>query len=379
MLYSEINGVKVSRLGMNGMHLPVTGADPAGPVDAKAAFELVDRALECGITYFDTATFYHGGQSETVLGDALARHPRDSYVIADRFFNMTDRDHAANFEAQLQRLHTDHIDFYLVSSINDANFKRYLKSGCIDYFLEQKAAGRIGQLGFSSYAKPKLLQTVLDTAAWDFCSLMVNGYDWAVGTAAEEVQLAADKGLSIIVMEPLRGGALVDFGAANDAEMRRRRPDISPAAWGYQFMARTDAIKCVLGGLNGIPQLLDSVEVCSNLAPLSDADAQFYLDVCSHAYDGVTVPCLYCNLCVDACPRNIDIPLMVRLYNEFKASKPKGFFKGGETKRKLTAELSKVEKGHGPDECMDCCNCMRRCPIAGDIPSVMQELAKYQK
>ena len=145
--------IEVSRLGMGNMRLPsVDAKDSKAPIDYPEAIKLIRRAYEEGINYFDTAYVYNDGDSEKCLGEAMKVFPRDSYYLATKFHIDANPDYEAVFEEQLRRLQTDRIDFYLIHCLTDGNADKYLNSGAIEYFLEQKKKGRISYLGFSSHA-----------------------------------------------------------------------------------------------------------------------------------------------------------------------------------------------------------------------------------
>ena len=154
MITKPFQDISLSRLGMGNMRLPVEGGKDGAPIDRARAQEIIDYAMSHGINYYDSAYVYHNGESEKFLGEALKKYPRDSYYLATKFLLFANADYKAVFEEQLQRLQTDHIDFYLLHAIFDNNCQAYLDSGCIEYFLEQKKAGRIRYLGFSSHSSP---------------------------------------------------------------------------------------------------------------------------------------------------------------------------------------------------------------------------------
>ena len=143
MEYKAFQDIQLSRLGMGNMRLPTKGSGMNAPIDYAKAHEIIDYGMTHGITYYDTAYVYHGGDSERCLGEALKKYPRDSFYVATKFNYMANPDYQAVFEEQLERLQMDYIDFYLIHAVMGGNSKQYLDCGCIDYFLEQKRLGRI--------------------------------------------------------------------------------------------------------------------------------------------------------------------------------------------------------------------------------------------
>ncbi|HQE70193.1 MAG TPA: aldo/keto reductase, partial [Atopobiaceae bacterium] len=184
MEYREFQGGRISRLGMGTMRLPRIDGKDGAPIDYARAEEVIDCAYDNGITYFDTAWPYHEGTSEEFVGKALvSRHPRGSFNIATKFHIHANPDYRFVFETQLERLQTDYLDFYLVHAVMDNTIDDYLASGCIDYLMEQRAAGRIRYLGFSSHAAPSNLRRFLAAGDWEFVQIQLNYLDWKYSTA----------------------------------------------------------------------------------------------------------------------------------------------------------------------------------------------------
>ena len=176
MIYKQFQDIQLSRLGMGNMRLPVRG----GKIDRQKAQEIIDYAMEQGVNYYDTAYVYHSGESETFLGEALSKYPRDSYYLATKFYVMANPDIEQVFEEQLRKLHTDYIDFYLLHCVNEETIGAYMKKNrhYMDFLLEQKAKGRIRHIGFSSHGKPETLEKFLDWSdAFEFVQIQLNYLD----------------------------------------------------------------------------------------------------------------------------------------------------------------------------------------------------------
>ena len=174
MIYKKFQNINVSRLGMGAMRLPVKEKEQGTPIDREKAQELIDYAISQGINYFDTAYIYHDGESESFLGEALLKYPRDSYYIADKFNLHANPDYKVQFAEQLSRLQTEYIDFYLLHGIQDHIVDTFLSNGCVEYFEELKKSGKIRYLGFSFHGSPKVLKRVMEERSWDFVQIQLN-------------------------------------------------------------------------------------------------------------------------------------------------------------------------------------------------------------
>ncbi|MBO7169702.1 MAG: aldo/keto reductase, partial [Clostridia bacterium] len=189
--------VSLSALGLGNMRLPTKEVEGNTVIDRPAATALIDLAMAKGINYFDTAYIYHGGESESFLGEALvARHPRESFFLADKYhITFCGPDYKAVFEEQLRRLQTDTIDFYLIHSVMDNTIDEYLASGCIEYFEEQRRQGRIRYLGFSSHASPEGLRRFADVHPWDFAQIQLNYLDHTLTRAGEQYEILKERNI----------------------------------------------------------------------------------------------------------------------------------------------------------------------------------------
>ena len=360
MEYRGIEGARLSHLGMGCMRLPTT----LGKVDAKRAQQIIDYAMEHGVNYFDTAYIYHAGQSEKFLGRAMRKYPRESFCLATKYFLTGFRNYRKVFESQLKRLQTDYVDFYLVHSVLDATARAYEKNGCIEYFAEQKAKGRIRHLGFSSHAGLDKLEHFCGIHDWDFVQLQINYYDWTFGTARRQYEIACSHGLPIVVMEPVRGGKLATLSPDSRAILERVHPDWSPASWAMRWVMRLPNVKVVLSGMGDLDQIADNVATFDS-RPLTDEETDTLMQACGAFKQQVAVFCTACRYCTHACPAHIDIPAVLDVYNRYKLDGAWG----------IADELGKFPEGSRPADCIGCGACAKRCPQGIDIPAVMRELA----
>lgn len=373
MLYRDFQGLSLSRLGFGAMRLPcVDGSD--GEPDQAAVNEMVDYALEQGVNYFDTAWGYHGGRSEVVLGRALARHPRGSYYLADKFpgYDLANMGKVEEiFEEQLRKTCAGHFDFYLFHNVCEKNVDEYLNPahGILDYLLEQKAAGRIRHLGFSAHGDIPCLERFLGAYGehLEFCQLQVNYLDWEFQNARGKVELMRSRGLPVWVMEPVRGGKLAQLSPENTALLAAARPDETPAAWAFRFVQGIPEVVVTLSGMSYFEQLRQNVATFSEERPLGEKDRAALARVVDNLLGRHTVPCTACRYCTDHCPMGLDIPKLLELYNQLAV--------GGSGDFIARMGVDALPEDKRPSACIGCGSCAAVCPQQIDIPGTLAGFA----
>ena len=366
MQYKEFkDGIKLSRLGMGAMRLPVSGSGE-GSVDYEKAKEVIDQAYRGGINYFDTAYIYHGGKSEVVLGNALREYPRESYYIADKFNYQADPDYRAQFAEQLRRLGMDYIDFYLLHGIQDAFADDLLSSGCIAYFDGLKKEGKIRYLGFSFHGSEKTLLRLLDAYPFEFVQIQLNYYDWEYGNAKRFYEILTERKIPVMVMEPVHGGLLAKMNPPSEQLLREQEPDSSLASWAMRWIMSLENVQVALSGMTTPEQMQDNLRTFSENRTLGEAEKELLTKAARLLCADVALPCTSCRYCVPNCPMELDIPLLLRFYNEMKVS---GAWRLG--------SLLGVPEEKRPTACISCGNCTAHCPQSLAIPDAMKEMAGY--
>ena len=375
MLYRDFKGLSLSRLGFGAMRLPCVDGDDATP-DQAAVDEMVDYALEQGVNYFDTAWGYHGGQSEVVLGRALARHPRDSYYLADKFpgYDLANMDKVAEiFERQLEKTGAGYFDFYLIHNVCEMNIDEYLNPahGIMDYLLAQKEAGRIRHLGFSAHGAIPCMERFLDAYGKDmeFCQIQLNFLDWEFQDARGKVELLARWGLPVWVMEPVRGGKLAKIGDDRVARLRELRPDESTVAWAFRFVQGIPEVVVTLSGMSDFDQLRENVATFSEERPLDGEERAALQEVVDTMLGRGTVPCTACHYCTSHCPMGLDIPKLLEMYNEAIVTGGRGGFIP-------SMFVGTLPEDKRPSACIGCGSCAAVCPQQIDIPGTLAEFAE---
>lgn len=374
MLYRDFRGLSLSRLGFGAMRLPCVDGSDSEP-DQAAVDQMVDYALEQGVNYFDTAWGYHGGQSEVVLGRALARHPRNSYYLADKFpgYDLANMGKVEEiFEEQLRKTGAGHFDFYLFHNVCEKNVDEYLNPahGILDYLLAQKAAGRIRHLGFSAHGDLPCLTRFLDAYGehMEFCQLQINYLDWEFQNARAKVELLAERGIPVWVMEPVRGGKLAQLSPRNAAILAEARPDETPAAWAFRFVQGIPEVVVTLSGMSDFEQLRQNVATFSEERPLGEQDRAALARVTANLLGRHTVPCTACRYCTDHCPMGLDIPKLLELYNEAVVT-------GGDGGFIPAMYVGTLPEDKRPGACIGCGSCAAVCPQQIDIPGTLADFA----
>ena len=355
--------VKVSLLGMGCMRLPKVDPEKEDS-DYEKAQEIIDYAYANGVNYFDTAYGYHGGQSELFVGQALKKYPRESFFLASKMpiWCVKEKgDVERIFNEQLQRCQTDYFDFYLFHSQNAANFQKCQEFGVYEFLSQMKAEGKIRRLGFSFHDTPEVLRHICDTYPWDFAQIQLNYLDWEMQDAKTQYQILNDREIPVIVMEPVRGGALASPCEAADILFREERPDKSVASWAIRFAASLPGVLTVLSGMSNMEQVRDNVDTMARFEPLTDREREV-IDEALEAYRKKdTVPCTGCRYCMD-CPFGVDIPKMFSLYNHYVLDRD------GEDYLEAYEAQPESERA---DQCQACGACMEKCPQHIRIPDQM--------
>ena len=366
MQYRDFCGERVSLLGFGAMRLPKL---EDGSIDNVAAEEMLERAIDGGINYFDTAYPYHAGYSETLLGKVLAKHPRDSYFLATKYPGhqiMAEYNPSEIFEEQLAKCGVDYFDFYLLHNVNESSIDTYLdkKWGIIDYFVEQKRNGRIKHLGFSSHGSREIMKEIIDycQGELEFCLIQLNYLDWTLQGAKEKYEMLTEMGIPVWVMEPVRGGKLAKLSQEQEDVLRKLRPEESTPAWAFRFLQDLSNVHMVLSGMSAMEHMEDNVKTFAEYKPLSEEERLLLFGIAEGMKS--SVPCTSCQYCMAGCPKGLDIPMLISVYNELK------FMPTVNASMRIEA----MEEDKKPTACIACGKCTRVCPQGIKIPEIMKEL-----
>ncbi|MBD5150520.1 MAG: oxidoreductase [Oscillibacter sp.] len=377
MLYKDFKECKLSALGLGMMRLPVIDGEEK-QIDEAAVEEMVDYALDHGINYFDTAWGYHGGNSELAAGRALVvRHPREKFYLATKFpgFSKENMERVEEiFEKQLEKCQTDYFDFYLFHCVCESNIDGYLdpQYGIYDYLMKQKANGRIKHLGFSAHATVEEMRRFLDACrdGLEFCQIQLNYLDWTLQDAKAKVGLLNEYDIPVWVMEPVRGGRLAKLGESHTARLNALRPDEGTPAWAFRFLQTVPGVTMTLSGMSNMEQLKDNLRTFETEKPLNEKEMAELLDIADEILGKKALPCTACRYCTNHCPQGLDIPEIIRLYNEAN------FADGGFT---VPAELADMPEEKKPAACVACKSCEKACPQQIKVSEMMKNFAEKLK
>ncbi|MDR1972435.1 MAG: aldo/keto reductase [Treponema sp.] len=362
---------EVSLLGFGLMRLPVIDNDKA-KIDYPTAEKMLNMAFEGGINYFDTAYPYHEGKSEIFVGDVLSRRDRSGYYLASKmptWETAKSEDEVKRiFDEQLKKCKTDYFDFYLAHSFDYDHFERFKRLHMYDFLKKKKEEGYIKRLGFSFHSDPDLLAQVVEGYEWEFAQIQLNYVDWDLLNARRFYEYLTAHKLPVIVMEPVRGGALASLNEKAAGILKTARPRDSLASWAIRFAASLPKVMTVLSGMSTPEQMEDNLKTFNpSFTPLSD-DERKILDQAARAYNASgTIPCTGCRYCMD-CPSGVDIPTVFRQYNHYQVSKKRDVFDN------TYRYLPEREKAH---HCISCGACVKLCPQGIDIPKFMKEIALF--
>jgi predicted aldo/keto reductase-like oxidoreductase len=368
MILKQFHNLQLSLLGMGNMRLPTTGE--RGPIDEVKAQEIIDYVYQNGVNYYDTAYAYHGGESEKFIGQALSKYPRESWYLADKFWNNVLRPGQKVqdiFEEQLRRCNVDYFDFYLIHGVNDKSREEYINidktQGMFAYLETEKKAGRIKHLGFSCHSSTEGMVRFLDYyPKFEFVQIQLNYADWTLQDAKSKYEILTQRGIPVIVMELVRGGTLASLGEEVDARLKQERPDDSIASWAFRYLQSLPNVCVILSGMTTIEQAQDNILTFEEAKPLGSKEMDLLQEVVTPLL--TQTPCTACRYCCDGdrCPQDLNIPRLLNLYNQYLFAKD----------YKVMLEIMTMSPEELPACCTACGECAKVCPQLIDVPGIMQ-------
>lgn len=387
------SGDQVSLLGYGCMRWQMKkDADGNEIVNQESVDELVDYAMAHGINYFDSAPVYLQGQSERATALALLRYPRDSYFIATKLSSnsrvMTFEKSVQMYRQSLANYETDYIDYYLlhnIGSVKEFN-DRFITNGVIDFLLNERSEGRIRNLGFSFHGNGEAFDELLsyhDRFHWDFVQIQMNYIDWthADPPAKEMYEKLTERGIPVVIMEPLLGGGLSSVPDVVANMLKEREPSKSVASWAFRFCGTMPNVLTTLSGMTYMDHLQDNLDTFCNFKPLSDEELEMLENAAGIIQGFPLVSCTGCQYCMP-CPYGINIPGIFKHYNNavndgiVAVSKEQKDFK--QLKRKyLTSYDKAIDSVRQADHCIHCNACARRCPQHIRIPDELRRIDRY--
>ena len=367
-------GKDISLLGFGLMRLPLLASGNARDIDYDTACRMVDRAIESGVNYFDTAYVYHQQESENFAGHALSRHPRASYNLATKmpvWLLENSGDLERIFAEQLKKCRVGHFDFYLLHNIGGEACDAALKYDVYGFLRKKKDAGYIRNLGFSIHDAPDMLAKAVAWREWDFAQIQLNYIDWDAIESKRLYEILAEHDIPAVIMEPVRGGALANLPPAAADIMKDFTPRASQASWAIRFAASLPGVLTVLSGMTRPEQLEDNLGTMSHFRPLSDEERAVLGRAAAAFRASGTIPCTGCRYCMD-CVSGVDIPRVFAMYNQYMTLKSAGYPMAEIVLRNTYRTFGDGERPHN---CVNCGACVQHCPQGIDIPKFMGEIA----
>ena len=313
----------MKKLGFGLMRMPTLDKANQADVDIEQVKAMVDRFLEKGFTYFDTAWMYNGFASEGVAKTALVdRYPRDRFTLATKlhagFFNsLEDRDKV--FNAQLEKTGAGYFDYYLLHGIEASSLPKYERFDCFSWLLDKKAKGLVKHAGFSFHDSAELLDQILTQhPEMEFVQLQINYLDWESQWVQARAcyETATKHGKPVIVMEPVKGGTLARVPGEVEKLFKDHDPKASVPSWAIRVAASLDNVMVVLSGMSSIEQMEDNLSYMADFTPLTEEEKALCHKAAGIINAQIAIPCTGCSYCTEGCPMKIAIPQYFSLYNE---------------------------------------------------------------
>lgn len=378
MLYRKMpkNGDELSILGFGCMRLPVT---KAGQIDESRAIRQIRSAIDRGVNYLDTAWPYHAGESETVLGRALTDGYRYRVKIATKLpswmiHSREDMDTYLN--AQLEKLQTDHIDYYLLHALAGEPWDHLAALGVVDFLDSARADGRIVNAGFSFHGRLDDFKRIVDAYPWEFCQIQYNFLDEENQAGTEGLKYASSRDLGVVIMEPLRGGnlGLPEPPPDVDALWKRAAVARTPVEWALRWVWNHPEVTVVLSGMNEEAHIEENLAIAARALPNSlTKDELNLVEKATRKYKTLMkVGCTGCGYCMP-CPSDVHIPGCFEVYNKMHM-----FGNGEEAKFMYAIRMSGILAGQIPayaSQCVQCGECLEKCPQEIEIPDFLEKVA----
>ena len=369
----------MKKLGFGVMRLPLFDERDMKNVDYEKAYELIKLFVDRGFSYFDTGYMYHNFYSENVLRDLLVkRFPRESFQIADKLpvFALKNAEAVPLiFDEQLRRLGIDYFDYYLLHSVSREFYEPMCEAfGCFDFIAEKKREGKIREIGFSYHDDAELLDHIFtEHPEVDFVQLQINYIDWEDEKvqSRKNYEVARRHGKKIAIMEPVKGGTLVNIPDKVAKMFKEYAPDRSIASWAIRYAAGLDGVFMTLSGMGNMEQLCDNIATMTDFEPLNDEEKALVRKAVEIIKNAVAMPCTSCGYCVEAgCPAGVNIPKYFELYNTSKACR----ISTGDGR----ARYKKLCRDFGaPSDCIDCGKCEKACPQKLNIRKHLAEIKQW--
>lgn len=363
-------GIESSVLGIGCMRLPIIDGD-SSKIDEGAAIQMIRHAIDRGVTYVDTAYPYHGGESENVVGKALKDGYRARVTLVTKspgWLIETQDDFYKFLDEQLEKLQTDCLDIYLLHALNKSRWETYKAIDIFSAIERVKAQGKIKHIGFSFHDEFPVFEEIINDYEWDACMLQLNYLDMQEQAGLRGLQLAEQKGVPVIVMEPLKGGLLAS-PPIDIADIWKSYDETrSSVEWALRYVANFENVKVILSGMSNLAQIDENLEIANRLTVgnLDAKDLEVVETVRAAYASKVQVPCTQCGYCVP-CPQGVEIPRVFNMYNRAHI-----FDMHDSVKEQYHTNLEDQAKA---SNCVACGQCEPKCPQNIEIIKMLSRIA----
>lgn len=363
--------------GFGCMRLPLTDAEDQGSVDMDEFKAMIDLFMQAGFTYFDTAYMYNEFKSESALKEALVdRYPRGSFTIASKMPMMmihTKEDQERIFDEQLKKCGVEYFDYYMLHNLGRLFESLEKELGSMKFIARKKAEGKIKRIGISCHDNSEFLESVLKRyPEIEFVQIQLNYLDWEDEgiDSKRSLEVCAKYNKPVIVMEPVKGGNLINIPADAEKLFKDYDPDASTASWALRFAASQNNVMTVLSGVSNVEQMKDNLKTMKDFRPLNAEELGIVGEAAAIIRKAVVIPCTNCQYCVHACPNGIPIPLYFTLYNADKRANVPGF------SPQMVYYQNLGEKYPKASECVECGECEDACPQHIEITKWLKDVAE---
>lgn len=361
------NKVKVSTLGFGLMRFPILEEDNS-KINKNEAMKMLQYLYENGVNYFDTAYVYHGQTSEELLGEFLQTIDRKTVNIATKlpmWLCKNYDDYQKHFDTHLERLKTNYIDFYLTHSLSKKTFEEMKKLNVFKFLEEKKKEGAIKYIGFSFHDELPVFKEIIDSYDWDFCQVQINYLDVDYQQGLEGIAYAKEKGIDVIVMEPLKGGRLANLPDDALKIFEENKVSIKPIELAQRWVYNQD-IKIMLSGMSSIEQIKENLRIAetANDRKLTKEEEKSAKDIKTFLDSKIKVGCTACGYCMP-CPCGVNIPSVFSKYNDLSVY--------GNIEKNKNDYILMIEKDEDARACIACGQCQSLCPQNLDIIDKLKE------
>lgn len=359
MIYRELCNKKVSQLGFGCMRLPTIGND-SKKIDKEKASTMIKEAIKKGVNYIDTAWPYHGEMSELFVGEFLKENNlRDEVFLASKlpvWMCKEYDDFGKYLDLQLEKLQTDHIDFYLLHALDQARWDDLKGKNIKGFISEAKASGKVRHFGFSFHDTLDAFKEICDSKLFDFCQIQLNYMDIDYQAGLEGLRYAKSKGIPVIIMEPIKGGKLAFHIEGQIKEIWDKYSlEIKPAQLALKYLYNLPEINLILSGMSTMEHVIENVEIASsaNVGDLTGKEQNLVDEIKDFLESKTKIPCTRCKYCIDGCPQEIkiddvfDLINSAYIYDEFQQSKDR---------------YAQMDPEKNADTCIECGQCEEQCP-----------------